>query len=134
MTVTFPNEHYGMLLSKYQPRPIHSQSDHESAVTAIEELMFKGSDRTPEETTLLNLLCTLVEDYEQNQIMTEELASPQEILQHLMEANDLKQADLVGIVGSKGVVSEILHGKRGISKSQAKALAEKFHVSPALFI
>jgi HTH-type transcriptional regulator/antitoxin HigA len=46
----------------------------------------------------------------------------------------MKQADLVSKVGSSGVVSEIVHGKRSISKTEAKALAEIFRVSPAVFI
>ncbi len=132
MTISVPNEKYGFLLSQYQPRPIQSESDYENAVAVIEELMEKGRD--PEETTLLNLLCALVEDYEETQLAGEDLTSPLEVLQHLMESNRLKQADLVGIIGSKGVVSEILNGKRSISKAQAKALGELFHVSPALFI
>lgn len=53
---------------------------------------------------------------------------------HLMEENKIKQADLVGKVGSSGVVSEIINGKRGISKAQAKALGKIFHVSPSVFI
>jgi len=132
MTISVPNEKYGFLLSQYQPRPIQSESDYENAVAVIEKLMEKGRD--PEETTLLNLLCALVEDYEETQLAGEDLTSPLEVLQHLMESNRLKQADLVGIIGSKGVVSEILNGKRSISKAQAKALGELFHVSPALFI
>jgi len=132
MTISVPNEKYGFLLNQYQPRPIESESDHENAVAVIEELMEKGRD--PEETTLLSLLCTLVEDYEDTQLAGEELTSPLEVLQHLMESNRLKQADLVGIIGSKGVVSEVINGKRSISKAQAKALGELFHVSPALFI
>ncbi|RUR74856.1 type II toxin-antitoxin system HigA family antitoxin [Chlorogloeopsis fritschii PCC 9212] len=55
-------------------------------------------------------------------------------VEHLMEVRGIKQSDLVGIIGSKGVVSEIVNGKRGISKAQAKALAEFFHVSLELFI
>jgi len=132
MTISVPNEKYGFLLSQYQPRPIQSESDYENAVAVIEKLMEKGRD--PEETTLLNLLCALVEDYEETQLAGEDLTSPLEVLQHLMESNRLKQADLVGIIGSKGVVSEVINGKRSISKAQAKALGELFHVSPALFI
>ncbi|MDJ0688615.1 MAG: hypothetical protein QNJ41_08900 [Xenococcaceae cyanobacterium MO_188.B32] len=44
------------------------------------------------------------------------------------------QADLVGVIGSSGVVSEVVNGKRSISKAQAKALREYFKVSPSLFI
>lgn len=133
MTPTLPNEKYGFLLSKYQPRPIQSEADYESTVQVIEQLMSKGDTRSQEESALLNLLCLLVEDYEEEQI-TEDAASPLDVLKHLMEVNELKQADLVGIIGSKGVVSEVLNGKRAISKAQAKALGEKFNVSPALFI
>jgi HTH-type transcriptional regulator/antitoxin HigA len=47
---------------------------------------------------------------------------------------DLRQADLVPLVGSRGLVSEIVNGKRAISKAQAKVLGTFFNVSPALFI
>ncbi len=40
----------------------------------------------------------------------------------------------VGIIGSKGVVSEVVNGKREISKAQAKALGDFFHVDAGLFI
>jgi HTH-type transcriptional regulator / antitoxin HigA len=46
----------------------------------------------------------------------------------------LKQKDLVPLFGSQGIASEVLNGKRSISKSQAKALGDFFHVSPALFL
>jgi len=51
-----------------------------------------------------------------------------------MEQNDLRQADLVAIFGSRGRVSEVVNGKRAISKTQVKALGEFFKVSPELFI
>ena len=50
-----------------------------------------------------------------------------------MAANGVT-SDLWKLFGSKGVASEVVNGKRGISKAQAKALAEFFHVSPELFI
>lgn len=61
-------------------------------------------------------------------------SAPHEILQHIMEASDTCQADLVGIIGSSGVVSEVVNGKRSISKAQAKALGDYFKVTPSLFI
>jgi HTH-type transcriptional regulator / antitoxin HigA len=64
----------------------------------------------------------------------EELANPRSILLHLMEEHDLKQADLVGVIGSRGVVSEVVNGKREISKAQVAALARLFHVDVGLFI
>ena len=56
------------------------------------------------------------------------------MLLHLMEARNMKQEELVGVIGSRGVVSEIVNGKRSISKAQAKVLGKLFHVSPSLFI
>jgi HTH-type transcriptional regulator/antitoxin HigA len=46
----------------------------------------------------------------------------------------LKQADLVPIFSSKGITSEVINGKRGISKAHAKALGKFFNISPAAFI
>lgn len=61
-------------------------------------------------------------------------SSPHIILQHLMEAREIKQSELVEIFGSKEIVSEIIDGKRAITKTQTKALGDFFHVSPELFI
>jgi HTH-type transcriptional regulator/antitoxin HigA len=51
-----------------------------------------------------------------------------------MNQNGLKQKDLVGIVGAKSTVSEILNGKRPLNLQHIKALANKFNVKPATFI
>lgn len=62
-------------------------------------------------------------------------SEPHEILQHIMESSGLRQADLAVIMkSSSGVVSEVVNGKRAISKAQAKALGDYFKVSPSLFI
>ena len=51
-----------------------------------------------------------------------------------MEQNDLRQSDLLAIFGSRGYISDVVNGKRAISKAHAKALGKMFHVSPDLFI
>jgi HTH-type transcriptional regulator/antitoxin HigA len=74
-----------------------------------------------------------IEAYEaQNYPMDQ--SAPHEILQHILESSGTRQADLVGVIGSSGVVSEVVNGKRSISKAQAKALGDYFKVSPTLFI
>ncbi len=50
-----------------------------------------------------------------------------------MEEHDLKQSDLKLEIGSQGVVSEILNGKRQLNARQIKGLSKRFHVSPAVF-
>jgi HTH-type transcriptional regulator/antitoxin HigA len=57
------------------------------------------------------------------------------MLQYIMETSGTRQTDLVAMgLASSGVVSEIVNGKRAISKAQAKTLGEFFKVSPSLFI
>ncbi|MDY6782102.1 MAG: transcriptional regulator [Cyanobacteriota bacterium] len=131
-TVLNPNV-YGSLLVQYQPQAINSQSEYERSCEIIEQLMERGEDLTAEEGSLLEVLAVLVEAYEDERLPSEP-SSPQAVLLHLMNAQELKQVNLVDIIGSKGLVSEIVNGKREISKSQAKALGEFFNVSPALFI
>ena len=59
---------------------------------------------------------------------------PHQVLAHLMEARGLVHKDVWRVLGSKGVASEVLNGKRSISKAQAKRLGVFFHVSADLFI
>jgi len=132
MTITLDRAIYTSLLAEYQPQIITNDAEYNRALESIERLMARV-ELTSEEVSLLKLLSTLVEIYEDTQVPVEP-SCPQDILLHLMEARGLKQADIIGIIGSKGVVSEIVNGKRSISKAQAKALGEFFHVSPALFI
>ena len=88
---------------------------------------------TPEEEKLFDLPIKLVEDSEERHSPTGE-CSPTEMLKFLMEQRGLRQRDIVHLFGSSGVASEVINGKRVISKNQAKSLAEFFRVSPELFI
>lgn len=95
--------------------------------------MDKGAALSPEERELLDLMVVLVERFEADAYPIDD-AAPVDVLRELLESNGLKQKDLVPDIGSRGVVSEILTGKRAISKRQAKALADRFGVSPAIFL
>ncbi|BAU12837.1 hypothetical protein LEP3755_33680 [Leptolyngbya sp. NIES-3755] len=132
MTLTFDQTKYSQLLMETLPQVIDSEREYERLLAVVEQLHFK-SDRTPEEKKLYQLLVTLVELYETEHYPMPE-AAPHEILQHIMASSGTRQADLIGILGSSGVVSEVVNGKRAISKSQAKVLADRFKVSPDLFL
>ncbi|MGI2908084.1 helix-turn-helix domain-containing protein [Tolypothrix sp. VBCCA 56010] len=132
MSLAFDKNVYGKLLAEYQPQVITSESEYERMLADVEKLM-GCKNRSPEQTALLQILVRLIEEYENKNYSMGE-SSPHEILQHLIEAREIKQSDLVVIIGSEEVVSEILNGKRAITKAQAKALGEFFHVSPELFI
>lgn len=130
----FDARRYGRLLAQTVPVAIHTDAECKSAIVKIENLLRKGEDKlSPEEDRLLDLLSTLVERYE-DEAENFSPSPPDRMLQFLMEQNDLRQTDLVKIFGSSGRVSEVVNGKRSISKAQAKALGEFFKVSPELFI
>jgi HTH-type transcriptional regulator/antitoxin HigA len=115
------------------PVVIESEAENERMLAVVEKLMKKGEDLSAEEEKLLKLLARLIEDFEQRYYRPRE-AEPLEILHHLMEARGIKQSQLWEVFGSKGIASEVLNGKRGISKTHARALANYFHVSVDLFI
>jgi HTH-type transcriptional regulator/antitoxin HigA len=78
------------------------------------------------------VLMTLIEAYEEAHHSIPD-APPVEILRTLMDANDLRQKDLVPIFGSESIVSEVLHKKRELNKIHIEKLSKRFHVSPAVF-
>lgn len=125
---------YARLLAQKLPTVVRTEKENEEMLGAIWELMKKGEDKlSAEELALLELMSVLVERFEEEHYPIPD-SPPHRILQHLMEARDTKQADLVPILGGRGRVSELVNGKRAISKTQAKALANFFHVSAELFI
>lgn len=130
---TINHQQYGRLLAKTLPSVIETEEENERMLAEVGALLAKGDDLSPEEEKLLKLMVLLIEDYESKtyQLKT---ATPHEVLQELMQARGLKQCDLWQIFGSKGITSEVVNGKRGISKRQAKALGDFFHISPVLFL
>ena len=133
MTITFDDKTYSQLLAEIAPQVIETEAEYERLLKVAEFLTFK-KNLTPEERILDKLIVRLIEDYEEENYPMDE-STPHDILLHIMESSGIRQADLVRILGSSsGVVSEVVNGKRSISKAQAKALGEYFKVSPSLFI
>jgi HTH-type transcriptional regulator / antitoxin HigA len=122
---------YGDLLAQHQPKAIETEAENEAAIMLAESL--EHLQRTPEEDALLELLIILIEKFEDASYPVPNVETDRMLL-HLMEARNMKQEELVGVIGSRGVVSEIVNGKRSISKAQAKVLGQLLHVSPSLFI
>lgn len=123
-----------LLTSHFAPRPIGSETDYESALKVINALMDKGEDLSPEEDAMINLFVLLVEVYEDEHYPMPKIAQPVDFLKHFMEVRGTKQIDLLPVFGSKSVISEVVNGKRSISKAHARKLADFFNVSADLFI
>jgi HTH-type transcriptional regulator / antitoxin HigA len=133
MTLTFNPTQYVGLLAEAVPQVIKTREEYDRALGLIEPLHFKA-DLTMEEEALYELLLMLIKAYE-DEIVPSTAPIPHKVLQHIMESSGTRQMDLVELgLGSSGVVSELVNGKRAISKAQAKLLSDHFKVSPGLFI
>ena len=132
MTLTFEPIAYGKLLAQYRPKVLETEVEYDEAIALAEKLEFQ-EELSPEQSAFLELLVTLIEKYEDEHYPIPE-GTPRETLLHLMEAHELKQVDLEDVIGSRGLISEIVNGKRSISKAQAKSLAQYFGVDVRLFI
>lgn len=124
---------YAELLAAALPVRIEKAEQHQRMLAFAEKLIRKGERLSQEEVALLKLLAHLIEEYEHRMYQPRK-ATPHEVLLDLMEVNELKQSDLWSVLKSKSVTSEIVNCKRGISKANAKALAEFFHVSAEVFL
>jgi HTH-type transcriptional regulator/antitoxin HigA len=126
---------YSQLLTQIQPRPIQSPADYEAMLSQLERLMeIEESQLSDEEASMLELLAMLIEDYETKTNPMPNTASPHDVLDELVAAHQLRQKDLLDIFGSKGIASEVFNRKRGISKTQAKALGQRFNLPPSVFL
>jgi HTH-type transcriptional regulator / antitoxin HigA len=131
-TIEINESVYAKLLVKSLPRPIHSGSEH-ARLTKMLLQLDEREDLSPEEEALAEVLTLLIEDYEEKNHPLPHV-SPNESLSALMEERGLKHKDIWPVLGNKGAATEILSGRRSISKAQAKRLAEFFRVPIDLFI
>ena len=130
----FNAREYGRLLAATLPSVIENDDDLNRMTEEINRLVSKGEGNlSVEEDRLVALLVRLVEDFETEHYPISD-APPHEMLQFLLEQRGLRQKDLVPIFGTDGRVSEVVNGKRAISKEHAKALGEFFDISPEVFI
>jgi HTH-type transcriptional regulator/antitoxin HigA len=114
----------------YPLKIIKNEKDYKLALKSLEAVFDETSGRIAE---YAETLTVLIEHYESENFPMKESSSI-EALKFLMTQNGLKQKDLVGIVGSKSTVSEILNDKRPLNLQHIKALANKFNVKPATFL
>jgi HTH-type transcriptional regulator / antitoxin HigA len=122
---------YAQLLFETKPEVITGERQNQAYIRKLEELASRKSVSAAEE-KLIALLTLLIEQYEAEHHSLPE-SSPVDVLRHLMEANHLRQKDLVDVFGTESIVSDVLNGKRDLAKEHIRRLSARFHVSPALF-
>jgi HTH-type transcriptional regulator/antitoxin HigA len=125
-------DEYLALVRAFPLAHIRDDAHLDAAVAVIDRLLDKG-DCSPAEEMYLDALTDLVETYEEAHVPIP-ARSGVHALRFPMEANDLKQVDLVPVLDRKSLVSEVLSGKRPLALTHIKKLAAYFRVSPAVFI
>ena len=110
----------------------HSEEEYDNLVSILDEIVeqVRENENHPL-ASLMESLGILVENYEKQNV-PEPTGTSIEVLRFLMQEHNLKQSDLPEI-GSQGVVSEILTGKRQLNIRQIKKLCSRFNISPAVF-
>jgi len=123
---------YASLLRRTAPAVIHSERENERSISMLEALDRKGEKLTGAERRLAELLTVLIEDFEEKAYALKP-ARPVDILRELLQANNLKQQDLLDVFGTPSIVSEVLREKRGLTVEHIRKLSRRFHVSPEVF-
>lgn len=125
---------YGKLLAKTLPKVIETREEFDRYVEIMEQLDRAETEEplSPEGEALRSLLERLVKDYD-DRIELPRLA-PHQVVLHLMEHKGLRQADMLPIFGSRSVASDVLNGRRELSKNHIRRLAEFFNLSADLFL
>jgi len=131
MRANVPSE-FAYLLTNSLPAVIHSEKENEHYTALLEELDHKPGKLTPAEQRLAELLTLLIGDFEEKHYSLRP-ATGIEALEELMDANGLKQKDLIDIFGTPSIISEVLNGKRKLTTEHIRKLSRRFHVSPELF-
>jgi HTH-type transcriptional regulator/antitoxin HigA len=129
--VAFDPSIYGQLLAHSLPHVIRTDRENERCIAELETLLNRGN-LSSEERELADLLTVLIERYE-GRYQIQPASTPAERVRHFMDAHDLKPADMLEIFGTKSIVSEVLSGKRELSKTHIRALSKRFNVSPEVF-
>lgn len=112
---------------------VHSEEDYAQACVTIDALLGEvGDNENHPLAEVLDYLADQVKAYEDESFQIPE-AQPGEVLRFLMEQHGLKQEDL-GDCAPQGRISDILNGKRSISKELAKRFAHRFHVRADVFL
>ena len=134
VTLTIDPKRHARLANRIVLKAIDTEEEYDHMVAAVEQLMDKGEDRlSPEESALLETMAILIQAYDDRQNPLPPVA-PGDMLAYLMETSGRTAKDLIPVFGTRGRVSEVLSGKRSISKEQVKKLASVFKVTADLFI
>ena len=127
----FATDKYLELLKQYPPRPIHNEEDLEMMQEVINRLLDKPQ-LTAEEREYLNVLGSLIYEYEENQEPIPDIYGL-ELLKFILEERNLQKQDLLSIFESKSTLDDIFDGLQELTPIYIQKLANFLNISPDLF-
>ncbi len=124
---------YMDLLAEVKPRPIRSEREHSRSLAIVEKLIDKPH-RTAAERDMIELLSTLIDQYEERRWPTPE-SSPGERLKFCIEQRGISQTELANQTGvPQSTIANVIAGRRELSKANISALAKFFKLPAAMFM
>ena len=125
---------YSTLCRVLLPRPIHDGADYANVAEVADAMILWHQEFTPDQADYFDLLCSLMEEYDSENVRWPKLTG-RAMLQHLLDEHTLAAADLSRILGgSRNLGAMILRGDRNLTLAHVRKLAAHFKVSPELFI
>jgi HTH-type transcriptional regulator/antitoxin HigA len=112
-------------------KPIKNKKEYQAALKKLDTIF--DAPINSKEGDEAELLAILIESYENEKYPIGE-PDPVEAIKIRMEDLGIKQSDLVGIIGEKGKVSEVLNRKRKLSLTMIRNLNKKLKISPSILI
>ena len=118
-----------------EARKLHYANDYANLSRFLDELLDRvGEDESHELMGLVDVISHMIAMYDEEHCELFKSGTGIDALKFLMEQHGLNQSDLKSDIGSQGVVSEILNGKRKLNVTQIKKLSLRFNVSPVTFM
>jgi HTH-type transcriptional regulator/antitoxin HigA len=128
-------DRYLELVREFPLRPIRSKTDYRRATNMMDRLATHDEGSLPrDQQDYLDTLCLLIEQYDRTHRPLTPRSDPLARLKHLMQESGMTVSALGELLGSKSVASEILHGKRSLSKAHIVRLARYFKLDASTFL
>ena len=125
---------YAGLCRGLLPRPIHDATDYANVAEMADALTLWQKKFTPDQADYFDLLCSLMEEYDSENVKWPKLDG-RDLLQHMLDEHEITAADLSRLLGgSRNLGAMILRGDRNLTLAHVRKLAAHFKVSPELFI
>jgi HTH-type transcriptional regulator/antitoxin HigA len=132
VTALTASPEYTALLRKIPPKVIRTEEENGAYTEILRDLDRRSKTLTSAEKEFAELLTLLIEDFEEKHYALPS-TKPSGVVRFLLDQHGLKQKDVVDIFGTPSIVSEVLSGKRDLTKHHITRLSRRFHVSPEVF-